>query len=257
MGVRAMWRGVLRFGEARVPVKLYAAVADRSVHFRLLHRKDRAPVRQVMVEPAAERVVPYAESRRAYPTEQGGLVVLDRDELTELEPESSREIAVEHFLPARSIDHRWYSRPYYLGPDGDEDTYFALIEALEESQREGLARWVMRRKTYHGALRLHDGYPMLIALRHADEVVAADSLQAPSGEALKDKELRMARQLIDTLEAPFEPSEYHDDYRQRVLEMIDDKRRGKHVKVTPLRRPEPSRDLTRALEASLKEVGHG
>ncbi len=257
MAARAMWRGALCFGGVRVPVKLYAAVADRSVHFRLLHRKDRAPVRQVMVEPEAEQVVPYAESQRAYPTEQGSLVMLDRDELAELEPDSSREIAVEHFLPAHSIDHRWYSRPYYLGPDGDEDAYFALIEALEDSQREGLASWVMRRKTYHGALRLHDGYPMLIALRHADEVVSADTLEAPSGDTLKDKELRMAQQLIDTLEAPFEPSEYQDDYRERVLEMIDAKRRGKHVKVTPLRRPKPSKDLTQALEASLKEVGHG
>ena len=88
-------------------------------------------------------------------------------------------------------------------------------------------------------------------------MVSADTLKAPSGADLKDKELRMAQQLIDTLEAPFEPSEYQDDYRQRVLEMIDAKRHGKHVKITPLRRPEPSKDLTQALEASLREAGHG
>lgn len=257
MSARAMWRGTIGFEDARVPVKLYAAVADRSVHFRLLHRKDRAPVRQVMIEPEAERVVPYGEALRAYPTREGRLVVLDKEELEALRPAASRDIEIVHFLPARAIDHRWYSRPYYLGPDGDEPAYFALAEALEESGREGLARWVMRGKTYLGALRLHRGYPMLFALRHAEEVVSVEALEAPQGKALDDKEHKMAQQLIDTLEGPFEPGDYHDDYRERVLEMIDDKRHGKSVKVTPIRRPRPTDDLSRALEASLRESGHG
>ncbi|MCG7599070.1 Ku protein [Halomonas sp. McH1-25] len=252
MAARAMWKGVVRFGEVRVPVKLYSAVQDRSVHFRLLHGKDRSPVKQAMVNPQTDEAVPFSEARRAYRTDEGRLVCLEHAELEELEPEQTRDIEVISFLPPEEIDHRWYSRPYYLGPDGEEDEYFALIEALQRSGREGLARWVMRKKAYIGALRLHQGYPMLMSLRHDEEVVSLDTLNSPGGARLDDKELGMAQQLIGMLEAPFEPEQYHDEYRERVMSLIDAKQRGESVKVTPIRRPELSDDVTTALEASLK-----
>ena len=253
MAARAMWKGVIRFGDAQVPVKLYSAVRDRSVHFRLLHDKDRSPVRQAMVNPETDQVVAYQDTRRAYVTDEGSLVVLDKDELEALEPESSRDIEVIGFLPAGRIDHRWYDRPYYLGPDGHEESYFALIEALKGADKEGLARWVMRKKAYVGALRLHEGYPMLMSLRHAEEVVSVDALEAPRGAELDAKELAMAGQLISMLEASFEPEEYRDEYRERVMELIEAKQHGKSVKVTPIRRRKPSDDLSKALQASLKK----
>jgi DNA end-binding protein Ku len=252
MAARAMWKGVVRFGEVSVPVKLYSAVQDRSVHFRLLHGKDRSPVKQAMVNPETDEPVPFSDTQRAYRTDEGSLVVLDSTELEALEPEQTRDIEVISFLPPEEIDHRWYSRPYYLGPDGSEEEYFALIEALKHSGREGLARWVMRKKAYIGALRLHEGYPMLMSLRHDEEVVSLDTLEPPGGTRLDDKELGMAQQLIGMLEAPFEPEQYHDEYRERVMSLIEAKQRGESVKVTPIRRPEPSDDVTTALEASLK-----
>lgn len=252
MAARAMWKGVVRFDEVRVPVKLYSAIQDRSVHFRLLHRKDRSPVKQAMVNPETEQVVPYSDTRRAYVTDEGSLVMLGKEELEALQPQPSRDIEVINFMSPKVIDHRWYSRPYYLGPDGDEDAYFALMAALEHSGKEGLARWTMRNKAYIGALRLHQGYPMLMSLRHEEEVVSVDSLEPPKGAKLDDRELSMAQQLIAMLEATFEPEEYRDEYRERVIEMIDAKRQGKSVKVTPIRRPKPSDDLSKALEASLK-----
>lgn len=253
MAARAMWKGVIGFGDARVPVKLYSAVRDRSVHFRLLHDKDRSPVKQAMVNPETDQVVDYRDTRRAYVTDEGSLVAFDSDELDALEPESSRDIEVIGFLPPARIDHRWYDRPYYLGPDGQEEDYAALIEALATSGKEGLARWVMRKKAYVGALRLHDGYPMLMSLRHAEQVVSIDALEAPQGAKLDDKELAMAGQLIAMLEAPFEPEEYQDEYRERVMELIEAKQRGESVKVTPIRRRKPSDDLSKALQASLQK----
>lgn len=252
MAARAMWKGVIRLGDEGIPVKLYAAVQDRNIHFRLLHKKDRAPIRQVMVNPETNEIVPYTETRRGYITGEGDLVMLDTDELEVLEPEPSRDIQVLHFLPPAAIGHRWYERPYYLGPDGKSDSYFALATALERTGREGLVRWVMRKKEYLGALRLHRGYPMLISLRHAEEVISVKDLEPPQGPRLDKKELSMARQLIEQLEAPFEPDAYQDEYRQRVLEMIEDKQRGKSVKVTPIRRKRSTEDLSSALEASLK-----
>lgn len=258
MVARAIWKGVIRFGDAQVPVKLYSAIQDRSVHFRLLHRKDHSPVRQAMVNPETDDVMAYDDIRRGYQTDEGRLVVLDKEELEALEPAPTRDIEVISFMPPEAIDHRWYSRPYYLGPDGEEEDYLALAKALEETGKEGLVRWVMRKKTYMGALRLHQGYPMLVSLRHDEEVVAANTLEPPGGKQLDAKELDMAQQLISMLEAPFEPDAYHDEYRERVMELIEAKQRGESLKVTPLRRPKPSKDLSRALEASLnRERKHG
>lgn len=254
MTARAMWKGVVRFGDVRVPVKLYSAVEDRDVHFRLLHRKDKQPVKQAMINPETGEIVPYEQTRRAFMTDEGDLVILGRDDMEALEPEKSRDIEVMHFLPQHEIDHRWYDRPYYLGPDGSSDDYFAMTAGLENAQLEGLARWVMRNKEYIGALRVHEGYPMLMSLHHAEEVVPADALEPPGGPPLDDKELSMARQLIAMLEADFEPEQYHDEYRKRVLELLDAKLHDRSVKVVPMRKRAPSEDLTKALEASLRSA---
>ncbi|HEX7046101.1 MAG TPA: Ku protein [Gammaproteobacteria bacterium] len=254
MAARAMWKGVIRFGDVNVPVKMFSAIEDRNVHFRLLHRKDKLPVKQAMVNPETGSIVPYAETKRAFVTDEGDLVMLDREELDALEPEKSRDIDILHFLPQHEIDHRWYDRPYYLGPDGASEEYFALAAGLESAQMEGLAHWVMRNKEYIGALRVHDGYPMLMSLRHAEEVIPVESLEAPSGKPLDEKELSMARQLIAMLEAKFEPEEYRDEYRERVLKMLEAKKAGRTVKVLPFRKRAPSEDLTAALEASLRSA---
>lgn len=252
MAARAIWKGVIHFGAVRVPVKLYSAIEDRSVHFRLLHRKDRTPVRQVMVNPDSDAVVPYEQTHRGYVTGEGQVVMLDDDDHAALEPSASRDIEIVDFLPPAAIDHRWYARPYYLGPDGAQGDYFALAGALADAGKEGLARWVMRKKEYVGALRLHQGYPTLVSLRHAEEVVSLDAIEPPRGSKLDDKELSMARQLISTLDAPFEPQTYQDEHRERILDLIETKRRGNRVKVVPHRRARASEDIGSALEASLK-----
>lgn len=257
MAVRAMWKGVIRFAAVRVPVKLYSAIEDRNVHFRMLHGKDKQPVRQAMVNPETDEAVEYQDAQRAWVSEEGDLVVLDREELETLQPEKSRDIEVLKFLPELIIDHRWYDRPYYLGPDGSISAYFSLAQALADERQEGLVRWVMRNKEYVGALKLHDGYPTLMSLRHAEEVVPVEALEPPGGKPLDKKELSMARQLIGMLEADFKPEEYRDEYRDRVLELISEKARGGGIKVVPFKKPKASEDLSSALEQSLKRARAG
>lgn len=257
MAARAIWKGIITFADITLPVKLYSAVEDRTVHFRLLHRDDGSPVKQAMVNPDTGDIVPPDQTLRAWHTEEGEEVLLTQEELTQLKPEKSRQIAILKFLPQQVIDHRWYDRPYYLGPDGADAEYAALIKALATSQHEGLAHWVMRNKEYFGALRLFQGYPMLISLRYAEQVVAADELQPPSGKPLDERELNMARQLINMLDAEFEPEVYHDEYRERVLELIAAKQRGEHIKRPPPRQKQATDDITQALEASLKGLRHG
>jgi len=251
---RAMWKGVLRFGEARVPVKLYAAVKERGVHFRLLHRKDHTPVRQEMVNPETGDAVPYAETERGYLTEHGEIVVLREGDLHGLTPPASRDIEVEHFLPAGAIGHRWYDRPYFLGPDGQTASYFALVEALRASGREGVARWVMRKQDYIGALRVHGDHLALVTLRWAEEVVAASGIETQGARGLSAKELAMAKQLVAMLEDELDLEEYRDEYSARVREFVEKKAKGRHVR---LRKPPARRrpaDLSAALRASLREA---
>jgi DNA end-binding protein Ku len=255
MAARAMWKGVVRFGDARVPVKLYAAVEDRSVRFRLLHRGSHEPVVQRLVNPETDEVVPYEETRRGFVTEDDQLVMIDPEELATLEPEESRDIEVLQFVPPETIDHRWYARPYYLGPDGDGSSYAALARALERRGREGVARWTMRKKAYVGALRLYLGYPMLVTLRHEEEVVPVEQVERPKGKPLDDRQLGMARQLIGMLEAPFEAEAYRDEYRDRVLRLVDAKREGQAPKAAPPRKKRRARDLDRALQDSLRAGG--
>jgi DNA end-binding protein Ku len=255
MTTRAIWKGIIRLGNISVPVKLYAAVEEKNVHFRLLHAKDNTPVKQEMVHPETGEVVPAAAIRHGFETEDGRMVILTDEELQSLEPEPSRQIDIISFLPGAAIDHRWYERPYLLGPDEDMESYSALAAALDGSGTEGLARWVMRNKEYFGVLRLQAGYPVLITLRHMEEVVQLSELTIPAGREIDRREFAMAEQLVTAMADTFDPNQYRDEYRQRVMGLIAAKASGK---IIPLRKAAPkktTRDLKKALEASLLAAG--
>jgi DNA end-binding protein Ku len=253
MVARTIWKGVIRFGEFRLPVRLHSAVVDRTVHFHLLHDADHVRVRQRLVDPQSGQTWDYQDTKRGYEVERGRFVMLHDEELAEIEPKPSRDIAVACFLPRHVISHAWYDRPYYLGPDGHEEVYAALAMALEQQQCEGLARWTFRRKEYVGALTSGGGALMLITLRYEGEVLSASALERPEGREILRKERDMARQLIGTLDDDFRPEEFRDDYRHRVLEMIEAKRQGETwepEEQEPQRGEEQS--LEKALAASLK-----
>jgi DNA end-binding protein Ku len=254
MAARAIWKGRIRFGAVDLPVKLYSAVQDRSVRFRLLDAREREPVSQRMVDPESGEVVESAEVRRAFETEEGALVMLGDEELASAEPEPSRDIEVTRFVPPGEIALGGYDRPYYLGPDGDEEGYFALAAALRGRGREGVARWVMRKKEYRGALRERGGHLALITLRAAAEVVPASALPAPRGRELDERELRMARQLVEAMADELDFSAYRDEYRERVLRLVEAKAAGKVVKFPKAPRRPAGKPLADVLERSLAGV---
>jgi len=252
MAARAIWKGHIRFGAVDVPVKLYSAVQDRAVRFRLLDAKRREPVKQHMVHPNTGKVVESEDIRRAFESEEGRLVVLDEEELEEINPQPSRDIEVTRFVPAGAIPEPWYDRPYYLGPDEEADKrYFALAAALRKREVEGVVRWVMRNKEYVGALLAEGDYLMLITLRHANEVVPASALSPPSGRALEAREVAMAKQLVEAMEDEFDIAAYHDEYRERVLELVEAKAAGKVVKFPKAPRRQTETSLADVLEASV------
>ena len=253
MAARAIWKGELKVGTAKVPVKLYSAVVDRTVHFHILD-KHKTRVKQHMVTPDSGDEVATEEIQKGYEIEPGRFVVVTDEELAKLEPKASRDIEVTEFVPPEAISQQWYERPYYLGPDGDEKSYFALAEALNNRDREGVAHWVMRKKNYVGALRAEGDYLFLVTLRNAAEVISAKDLPKPAGRAPTAKELNMAKQLIGMLEDEFNPADYKDEYRERVMEFLEKKAKGKAPRLRAVKAKRKPSSLDSVLEKSLKAL---
>ena len=219
MAARAIWKGVIRLGDHELPVKLYSAVQEQGVSFRLLHGRKKQPVKQRMVNPETGKPVPNDEVHKGYEVEPGTFVMLDAEELAELEPEPSRDIEVTRCIPKDAIPNAWFDRAYYLGPDGDQGDYFALSAALRKEEQIGIARWVMRKKDYAGAV-------------------------IPYGD-----------HLMNALEGDFDITEYRDEYRERVLELIEAKASGRSVRLPkPKTRKASADSLGKLLEASLEKA---
>jgi DNA end-binding protein Ku len=248
---RAIWKGCIEFGSISVPIKLYSAVQEKGVHFRLLDRRSKKPVKQHMIRPDTGDVVEHAETRKALEVDKRNLVILEEEDLEKVDPPPSRDIEILHFFKPDAITHQWFERPYWVGPDGNAKGYFALAAALKKEEREGLAHWVMRKKEYFGALRAEDDYLMLITLRNAEEVVDPADLSAPSGRDLSAKEVQMAKQLVDAMSGELDMSKFRDEYRERVLEFVEAKAKGKVVRLPRTKEKSSSKDLSSALERSL------
>ncbi|MEQ9379264.1 MAG: Ku protein [Pirellulales bacterium] len=252
MASRAIWKAVIRVGEGELPVKLYSAVQDQAIHFHLLHDQDLVRIKQRLVNPNTDATVAYEDTQRGVEVGSQKIVILEQAELEALVPEESRDINVGPFIPRGEIGHQSYDRPYYLGPDGNEDDYFAFAQALAKSEREGIAQWTMRKKAYVGSLLERDGYLMLITLRHAGEVIDSSELTPPEGRALEKKEQQLARQLVEALTDDFEPDEYQDTYRERVRKLINAKQRNETFQVEEYEEKFPSDSLADSLEASIQ-----
>jgi DNA end-binding protein Ku len=247
-----MWKAELELGDLRLAVKLYAAVRVARIHFRLLHAADNTPVKQQMFDPARREAVPPEDIKRAVEIERGVYVVLTAEEQAALEPKPSRAITVERVVPKAKIDERWFDRPYYLGPDGDDEAYFALARALEEREEIGVAHWVMRKKSYAGALYGSDGYLLLDTLRSAQEVVQIEAVHPPASRAPDPREIKLAEQLVGTLEGEFDAGDYRDEHRAQVMALLEAKAQGKVVRFPKAAKRKPTDSLIADLEASLK-----
>ena len=251
MAARAIWKGDLKLNSTKVPVKLYSAVQDQTVRFHILDVKSKHRVKQHMVEAESGEEVSNEKIQKGFEVEPGTFVILDEKELASLEPEASREINVQQFVPPKEIPPEYYDRPYYLGPDGDAETYFALAEALANREKEAVVRWVMRKQPYVGAIRAHDDYLILYTLRNKEEVLSAKDLPRPAGRAPEKKELSMAKQLVELLKGEFDPKDYKDEYRARVMEFVEKKAKGHKPKLHLVKSKRKTTSLNSVLSKSI------
>jgi len=253
-----MWSGAISFGLVNVPVKLFSAVSSKDVRFHQLDSKPNARVRQKRVSSASGEEVPYENIVKGYELRPDTYVAISSTELEALDPKASHTIDICDFVDLDQIDPIYYDRPYYLVPDRTGAKAYALLrDAMRETNKVGIARVVLRTKQYLAAIRPLDDVLVLETMLFHDEVVPRSDLELPSEADVEvtDRELKMARQLIDSLTTDFEPDQYEDEYRQRVMDLIDAKAAGQEVVVEPSA-AEPSRveDLMAALEASLDEA---
>jgi DNA end-binding protein Ku len=256
-----MWSGAISFGLVNVPIKLYSAVSKKTVRFHQLNGETGNRIQQKRVDPETGEEVAYENIVKGYELTRDRYVIINPDELEALDPEKSRSIDIEDFVDLADIDPVYYDHPYYLVPDkGAAKAYGLLLSAMLQAGKVAIARVVLRSKEQLVAIRPHkDGNLLMMeTMIFADEVVPADELDGlPDAKDLKasDRELKMAEQLIESLASEFDPGRYHDEYREKVLELIEAKAAGEEIAVQP-EAPKAERvpDLMAALEASLAAV---
>jgi len=256
---RSIWSGAISFGLVNVPVKLYSAVSRKTVRFHQLNRETGNRISQRRVDPETGDEVSYDDIVKGYELTKDRYVVITPEELEALDPERTRTIDIEDFVDLEEIDPIYYDHPYYLVPDtGATKAYGLLLNAMRESGKVAIAKVVLRSKEQLVAIRPQDGLLCMETMIFADEVVSHDSIdELPAANDLKAsaRELKMAQQLIDSLSTDWEPEKYRDEYREKVLEMIERKAAGEEIAVQP-EAPQPAKvpDLMAALEASLAAV---
>jgi DNA end-binding protein Ku len=254
---RAIWSGAISFGLVNIPVKLYSAVSRKTVRFNQLDGKDGTRIAQKRVNPSTGDEVPYERIVKGYELAPDRYVVITPEELDAIEPRKTHMIEIEDFVELEQIDPIFYDHPYYLAPGkGATKAYALLLEAMEQSGRVGIARVVIRSKEQLVALRARGGVLHMETMLFGDEVIPPGELdELPDPDEVKGarkREVDMAKELIDSLATDFDPSKYHDEYRERVLELIEDKAEGKEIAVQPVEEaPAEVPDLMAALEASI------
>jgi DNA end-binding protein Ku len=250
---RSIWNGTIAFGLVAVPIKVHSATEDKGIHFHQVHATDGARIEHKRICSKEGKEVPYKEVAKGYEVKAGEYVLLSKEEVDAAAGERSRLIELEEFVRSQEVDPVYYDRTYYLGAGEDGgDAYRLLHDALKRSSRAGIGRWVFHNREYLVAVRPLDGLLALHTMRFADELIDARKLdiEDPS-RAPKRREIEMAGQLVDSLQAGFRPASFTDSYRERVLDLIARKAKGEELDLEAPEEPEATPDLMAALEASL------
>jgi DNA end-binding protein Ku len=254
---RSMWKGAINFGLVHIPVSLWKATRPQDIRFHMLHEKDMAPVKQKRVCSVEHTEIPSDEIVKGYEISKGEYVMVEPEELDALTPENSHSIDIEDFVDLADVDPIYYETAYYLSPDkGAAKPYSLLVAAMEESGKAAIARFVLRTKQHLVLMRPMGNAIGMSTLYYADEVMPVAEVPAiPKETNLSEQELQMAVRLIESMSRDFEPERYEDTYREKVVEMLEQKAHGKKITVSR-QKEEPARviDLVSALQASLGEA---
>jgi DNA end-binding protein Ku len=227
---RSLWKGWLSFGLVNIPIEVHTAVRDHRPHFRMLHAKDLAPVKFERVCAKEGKPVAWDDLVKGYEYAKGHFVVLTREDFKAAALEKNRRLDIMDFVKADEIDDRYFETPYYLAPSkGGEAAYALLREALRETGRIGIAKFILRDTQHLAAIEPIEDAIVLSLMRFSDELAEVESLGLPKRTPLRKAELEMAKTLVETLAAEWDPSKYSDEYVDNLMKIIRAKQKGKTV----------------------------
>ena len=258
--MRAIWKGSISFGLVNIPIALYPATRKEELSFRLLRRTDLSPVNYKRVAEKDGKEVPWDDIVKSYEYEKGKYVVLRDEDFQRVDLEATQTVDIQDFVHQEEIDPMFFYKPYYLEPQKGGDKAYALLrESLEKSKKVGIAKVVIKTRQYLAGVK-PEGDALVLELMHfAEELADTSKLHVPKKIEVGRREINMATALVDSMSSKWNPEKYHDDYREALMEVIEEKVEagGKEIEEKPKKAPKPTKviDLVSVLQKSLEQTG--
>jgi DNA end-binding protein Ku len=257
---RAIWKGSISFGLVNIPIALYPATRREELKFRLLRKSDLSPVNYKRVAEKDGKEVDWDQIVKGYEYEKGKYVVLKDEDFERVDLEATQTVDIQDFVGQEEIDPMFFYKPYYLEPQKGGDKAYALLrDALKDSNKVGIAKVVIKTRQYLAGVKPEDGALVLELMHFADELADPEKLHVPKKTEVGKREMNMAKSLIDSMSSKWNPEKYKDDYREALMEVIEEKVEagGKEIEEKPKKPPKPTKviDLVSVLQKSLEQTG--
>src|SRR5216110_3746110 len=257
---RAIWKGSISFGLVNIPIALYPATRREELKFRLLRAKDLSPVNYKRVAEKDGKEVPWDEIVKGYEYEKGKYVLLKDEDFQRVDLEATQTVDIKDFVDQEEIDPMFFYKPYYLEPQKGGDKAYALLrDALKDTNKVGVAKVVIKTRQYLAGVKPEDGALVLELMHFADELAYTSKLHIPKKVEVGKREMNMATALIDGMSSKWNTEKYKDDYREALMEVIEEKVEagGKEIEEKPKKAPKPTKviDLVSVLQKSLEQTG--
>jgi len=257
---RAIWKGSISFGLVNIPIALYPATRREELKFHLLRKSDLSPVNYKRVAEKDGQEVPWDQMVKGYEYEKGKYVVLKDEDFERVDLEATQTVDIQDFVDQEEIDPMFFYKPYYLEPQKGGDKAYALLrDALKDTNKVGVAKVVIKTRQYLAGVKPEDGALVLELMHFADELADPEKLHVPKKAEVGKREMSMAKSLIDSMSSKWNPEQYKDDYREALMEVIEEKVEagGKEIEEKPKKAPKPTKviDLVSVLQKSLEETG--
>ena len=257
---RAIWKGSISFGLVNIPIALYPATRREEFKFRLLRKSDLSPVSYKRVAEKDGKEVPWDQIVKGYEYEKGKYVVLKDEDFERVDLEATQTVDIQDFVDQEEIDPIFFYKPYYLEPQKGGDKAYALLrDALKDSNKVGIAKVVIKTRQYLAGVKPEDGVLVLELMHFADELADPGKLHVPKKTEVGKREMNMAKSLIDSMSSKWNPEKYRDDYREALMEVIEEKVEtgGKEIEEKPKKARKPTKviDLVSVLQKSLEQTG--
>jgi len=257
---RAIWKGSISFGLVNIPIALYSATRREELKFRLLRKADLRPVNYKRVAEKDGKEVPWDQIVKRYKYEKGRYVVLREEDFQRIDLEATQTVDIQDFVDLEEIDPMYFYKPYYLEPQKGGDKAYALLrDALKDTNKVGVAKVIIKTRQYLAGVKPEDGALVLELMHFADELADPEKLHVPKKLEVGKREMNMAKSLIGSMTSKWEPEKYKDDYREALMDVIEEKVEagGKEIEEKPRKAPKPTKviDLVSVLRKSLEQTG--